>query len=461
MLRQKSAEERQNRLNIANLLPILLQGSETQCTAERMAFLRDHTPTPVKRSMITGSRACIILTLCILIVFQGSAQQATQTQALENADPCGYPDTSALSYKMAASGQWGYGYDSLRADLVRWSTSPFVHVDSIGASVQNRALYVLTIEDTAPPPLPRRRVWIHARTHPNEVQGTWVTNQIIKSLISDVALARRLRDSCVFNIMPMYNPDGVELGNPRENAHGIDIESNWAEIPGEQEVQVLRAEFIRLMATSNPIRLALNMHSAYDCTRYFVYHAASGTSPVYAAQEQRFIAYVSNHFLGGFQPWDYFVSWTSGAPTYYPESWFWYNCHESVLALTYEDMNCPAAGEFEIAAKAILAGVWEFLFPPTSVASNEVPPRDFELAQNYPNPFNPETNIEYQISRIENVKLAVYDLLGREVATLVNEKKPAGSYTLRFDGSSLASGVYFVRLRAGSEMRVIKMGLVR
>jgi hypothetical protein len=413
--------------------------------------------------MIVDARTHIVLTLCILIVFQTSAQEATHIRSLNNADPCGYPDTSTLAYTIAASGQWGYGYDSLRADLVRWSKSPFVHVDSVGASVQNRTLYVLTIEDTASPPLPRRRVWIHARTHPNEVQGTWVTNQIIKFLISDAGLARGLRDSCVFNIMPMYNPDGVELGNPRENAHGIDIESNWAEVPGEQEVQVLRAEFVRLMATPNPIRIALNMHSAYDCTRYFVYHAVTGTSSVYAEQEQRFIAYVSNNFTGGFQPWDYFVSWTTGAPTYYPESWFWYNCHDSVLALTYEDMNCAAAGQFETTAEAILAGVWEFLFTPTSVVSIEVPPRNYELEQNYPNPFNPTTSIRYRVSGLGSswVRLAVYDILGREVATLVDEKQTAGTYTVRYDGSSLASGVYFVRLHAGSETRMIKMGLVR
>jgi alpha-tubulin suppressor-like RCC1 family protein len=76
-------------------------------------------------------------------------------------------------------------------------------------------------------------------------------------------------------------------------------------------------------------------------------------------------------------------------------------------------------------------------------------PREFILYQNYPNPFNPATVIKYSISdNVSNVKLVVYDMLGREVATLVNEKQTAGNYEVRFDGSKLASGVYFARLKA-------------
>ncbi|GAB4363627.1 MAG: hypothetical protein Kow0042_01650 [Calditrichia bacterium] len=63
-------------------------------------------------------------------------------------------------------------------------------------------------------------------------------------------------------------------------------------------------------------------------------------------------------------------------------------------------------------------------------AQAALPPADFHLAQNYPNSFNPVTTIEYQVEKSGSVKLAVYDLLGREVKTLVNERKPAGSYTV-------------------------------
>ena len=76
-------------------------------------------------------------------------------------------------------------------------------------------------------------------------------------------------------------------------------------------------------------------------------------------------------------------------------------------------------------------------------------PRSTSLYQNYPNPFNPGSDIRYQISEFSIVHLAVYDLLGREVAVLVNEQKPPGTYQVRFDGSSLPSGVYFYHMRAG------------
>lgn len=86
---------------------------------------------------------------------------------------------------------------------------------------------------------------------------------------------------------------------------------------------------------------------------------------------------------------------------------------------------------------------------------------EYRLAQNYPNPFNPTTNISYVLPKAENVSLKVYDVLGREVATLVNEVKAAGAYTVPFNASNLASGVYFYRLQAGSFVQTKKMMLVK
>jgi hypothetical protein len=88
-------------------------------------------------------------------------------------------------------------------------------------------------------------------------------------------------------------------------------------------------------------------------------------------------------------------------------------------------------------------------------------PQNFGLAQNYPNPFNPTTSIRYQISDIGYLKLVVYDMLGREVAMLVNEAKAHGTYTVAFDGSKLASGTYLYRLTAGGQVDTKKMVLLR
>jgi hypothetical protein len=88
-------------------------------------------------------------------------------------------------------------------------------------------------------------------------------------------------------------------------------------------------------------------------------------------------------------------------------------------------------------------------------------PGKFALFQNYPNPFNPSSDIRYQISEFRHVKLAVYDLLGREVAILVNEQEAPGSYTARWNADGLASGVYICRLKAGAFVESRKMILAR
>jgi hypothetical protein len=339
-----------------------------------------------------------------------------------------------------------------------------VHLDSIGTSVQGRALYVLTIEDTALVPLSRTTIWIHARTHPAEVQGTWVTNAMIQALLEDTPLARTLREACVFSILPMYNPDGVELSLPRQNANGVDIESNWNVVPGEVEVQALRAHFEDLMAQANPIRVALNVHSSISCTRYFVAHAATGTSVAYLELQQQFIGAVRSAFPGGIEPWTYFVSWQSGAPTVYPESWFWYNHREDVLALTYEDMNCPAAGSFDSTARALLQGIGEFVgaLPVTAIAAADGHlPRGFGLAQNYPNPFNPTTTISFRLPEARFVVLTLYDLLGRAVARPLEDWREAGEHHVRLDAGGLATGTYVYRLDAGEFHSARRLLLIR
>ena len=88
-------------------------------------------------------------------------------------------------------------------------------------------------------------------------------------------------------------------------------------------------------------------------------------------------------------------------------------------------------------------------------------PTKFTLDQNFPNPFNPSTNIQYAISSRQFVTLKVFDVLGKEVATLVNEEKSAGSYGVDFNASHLASGIYYYQLRAGDFIETKKMVLLR
>ncbi|HKI47522.1 MAG TPA: T9SS type A sorting domain-containing protein, partial [Balneolales bacterium] len=89
------------------------------------------------------------------------------------------------------------------------------------------------------------------------------------------------------------------------------------------------------------------------------------------------------------------------------------------------------------------------------------PPESYSLSNNYPNPFNPTTNIKYSIPKAGHVLLQVYNMLGQRVATLVDKQQNAGYYTISFNASQLASGVYFYRIKAGSFVKTQKMMLIK
>jgi len=93
--------------------------------------------------------------------------------------------------------------------------------------------------------------------------------------------------------------------------------------------------------------------------------------------------------------------------------------------------------------------------------SGDIIPKDFSLSQNYPNPFNPNTVIGYTITGNHNVNLKVFDALGKEIITLVNEKQNTGSYTVNFNGEGLPSGIYFYKLEAGDFSETKRMILLK
>jgi pullulanase/glycogen debranching enzyme len=137
--------------------------------------------------------------------------------------------------------------------------------------------------------------------------------------------------------------------------------------------------------------------------------------------------------------------------------WYEYFSQDSI-SVTDVNMNVALnAGDYKIFTdkKIIRPG---FI---TDVEENKITLKDFVLYQNYPNPFNPSTVISYQLPVTSNITLKVYDILGREITTLVNEQKPAGKYELKFDGSELASGVYFFSLKTGNYAETKKMLLMK
>ncbi|HUI65798.1 MAG TPA: T9SS type A sorting domain-containing protein [Bacteroidota bacterium] len=105
---------------------------------------------------------------------------------------------------------------------------------------------------------------------------------------------------------------------------------------------------------------------------------------------------------------------------------------------------------------------YSVVLPGTTGVVNETRmPSVLAMAQNYPNPFNPSTTIKFELPRTSQVNLTVFDILGREVSVLVNDKRDAGVYEVKFDGSGLASGVYFYRIQAGTSVQTKMLLLLR
>ncbi|MCX7874526.1 MAG: choice-of-anchor A family protein [Melioribacteraceae bacterium] len=156
----------------------------------------------------------------------------------------------------------------------------------------------------------------------------------------------------------------------------------------------------------------------------------------------------------------YLSSWTSGVFTSEDKGSNW------------QPLGMGGMGVSSLVAafnsKDVIAGtkegkIFKITFNATNVENDNSLPNEFELMQNYPNPFNPETNIRYKISYDTEVKLKVYDILGREVANLVNEFQKRGTYNykLSIKNHNLSSGVYFYQLKAGDFVDTKKLMIIK
>ena len=136
----------------------------------------------------------------------------------------------------------------------------------------------------------------------------------------------------------------------------------------------------------------------------------------------------------------------------------WIQINDGIPATTY--VNCLTLSLGRIFAGTGNSGafVYDKITSINSVNNNA---DEYRLEQNYPNPFNPVTNLEFGISDLEFVSLKVYNSMGKEVTTLVNEFKPAGVFKVEFDGSNLSSGIYFYKIEAGSFVQTKRMLLLK
>ena len=125
------------------------------------------------------------------------------------------------------------------------------------------------------------------------------------------------------------------------------------------------------------------------------------------------------------------------------------------VQFTAVDPNAPTSGTIGVTSVQWTSAT------PTSVQAVSTVPGEFNLSQNYPNPFNPSTTIRFTLPSSQQVTLKVYNLLGAEVATLVNQTVEAGESSVRFDGAGLPSGMYLYKLQAGAMTQTRRMMLVK
>ncbi|MGE3800252.1 MAG: M14 family zinc carboxypeptidase [Candidatus Kapaibacterium sp.] len=375
-----------------------------------------------------------------------------------NDDKCGPIDEKALAaYRALAAAGEDYKYDQLLGDIEVWKENKYVeHVESIGKSVQGRDIWELKITATDRVQVrPRHTITIHARTHPHEIQSWWVCQHIIQFLISDDPLAAALREQCTFYIYPMYNPDGVNLMTTRYNANGVDLEREWDKPTPQVEAAALKRRYSELMNSAEPIEIALNLHSSSDPERYFWYHHESGTSAEFARLEREFINNARNLF-SRIMPWDYAVSWNGSTPTHFPESWFWFNYGTNVMALTYEDIfahnqQTPDA-YFDSAALALLHGVVDYLNLNSVASVDEGTNSLTNLALSILNGKNP--SLTFRVAERKDVEVRMFDGLGREVRSIFSGQVEPGEQRFALDTDDLNSGIYYVQVRAGSDLVV-------
>ena len=138
------------------------------------------------------------------------------------------------------------------------------------------------------------------------------------------------------------------------------------------------------------------------------------------------------------------------------------SCTLTGMPASYEWSMSYTNGMFFVADAAEATWyAWTIDDGAVSVEGHEINPTEFSLEQNYPNPFNPNTTISFQIPRSELIKIVVYNMLGKEVAVLLNEEREAGRYEVNFDGKNLSSGIYFYTINAGNFTSTRKMILMK
>lgn len=249
-----------------------------------------------------------------------------------------------------------YPYSKLQTWLNALDKSIYLQRETIGYSpVGEKAIELLTITDFSATDRKKKRIWLHARTHPGETTSNFVLEGLINYLLSDEPEAAQVRARFIFNIVPMHNPDGVTDGNYRSTPQSVDLERSWycgrdpsaLTIKAPHENKLLNKQMRRWLhatADSPAITMALNLHTSNEPPekRAFFFPHFGADPDIYSKEERAlwrqqlaFIKQVSHFYNGRIEPPP-----VDGGRAYLkeaiPEAWWWVNKQDKVLAMTLE-----------------------------------------------------------------------------------------------------------------------------
>ncbi len=243
-------------------------------------------------------------------------------------------DTSTNTAEVAFFYPLGYAemYEEVES-LVRTSNGATTHL--LGMTTQGRELWMVQVTDPLTPDEFKHRVWVHARAHPGESTAAFTFLGLLDQVTENSAVAYRLRRNCIFNLVPMINPDGIFLGHTRWDSRGIDPEREW-DTPGRTpEVASLYATVNRFMASDNPIEVALNLHSTVGRFKdsFFFKHTNPSVTSEFEEIQRRYI----EAFRNATPLFDNLEDMSSELhPNQFVESYYWNHWGDSVMAMTHE-----------------------------------------------------------------------------------------------------------------------------
>jgi len=353
----------------------------------------------------------------------------------------------------------------------------YVHNDyPRGYSLQGRPLYGFIVTDTTVPDAVKKKIVVVSRQHVYESIGSQICMGMSNYLIySNDSVAYNLRRKAIFWFFPMANIDGVYL--TYNVGPGPDFNRSWRQdtLPsGRKEIDTLKRYIFN--ETNGNDDFTFDIHSNSSRVGDFYWCGVkSGPQPYpqIAANLVRKIRSADSADNGGVPVMEGTIADDVLSMVCDCNDWWSYHSLHAV-SFTLEPGSRPPLPlqRIENTGKSICKGLYSVINEMTGISFiSGIIPEKYNLYQNYPNPFNPVTKIKFDITTslsfpnalIGNpfVSLKVYDILGKNVTTLVNEHLQPGTYEVAFDGSNLPGGVFFYRLNAGDFAETKKMLMIK